>query len=401
MTAWILPQTRILQPSFPAEGAIAQYNLVPPALNDGEGVLLQVDATGALRVVLGAGGAVEVQGPAPQDDPVEGNPVEISFESQAYADTVAFLNPVDSDGDVVRPRASRYGVPYSMIVGDDGSMRLLYADDSAWGNGLGGAAVLARRNDGAATVFSTLDGNTSMFAVNDRGAVFTQVYVPSGGAAPFYAEDSAHASGDFGVQVLTRRADNLAASSAGDDGDYAGLNTDNEGYLYARGKAFDPAAQADRSYPVVDLASRRVTTPVQLLAANLTITSFSPTWTDVGPEIATDGYTRIGLWISITNNDATHIKVRCLAKHTVAGTAEYPLPILKADTSVAGAYAVYAEEESIEIYFSAVDQTRLMLLTWVLDNVVPYVQFQVTATDGGDDPIVIAADTKVTYAWGQ
>lgn len=402
MTTWILPEPRLLAASFPATGAIAQYNAALPVLLDGQGVLLQVDSNGLLKVTLGAGG-LQALGTAPQGDPVSGNPLEVSYEAQSYADTVAFANPVDANADVVRPRSSWFGVPYSTIVSENGAGRLLYASNSPWAAGLFGASTLAVRNDSAATLLSSGNGVLSPLAVDDRGAMWTRLYVPAAGAAPFYAEDAAHASGDLGVQVLTRRQNTLSASSAGTEGDYATLNTDDLGHLYTRPRSYDSAAQADRVYPIADLASRRVTTPVQLLAENLTIAA-SATWEDLGPEISTDGYTRIGLWIQIANNTSTKVKVRCLVKHTAADTAEYPLPILKADTAAAGSYGIFAEEESVDIYFSGATQTRMLLLTWTLDNVVPYVQFQIQATDavgGPVRPVVNAANTKVTYAWGQ
>lgn len=52
------------------------------------------------------------------------------------------------------------------------------------------------------------------------------------------AEDAPHASGDVGVELLTKRTD-AAASSAGTDGDYATLNSDALGRLWAHVEVVD------------------------------------------------------------------------------------------------------------------------------------------------------------------
>lgn len=164
--------------------------------------------------------------------------------------------------------------------------------------------------------------------------------------------------------------------------------------LWVRSAAYDPATQSDRNFPIVDLASRRVDTPVALLAADQNVTN---AWADLGPEIALSGYTRLSLWLDVTHNTSVNVRVRVLAKHTAAGTQEYVLPILKADTSVDGSYVVKAEDEYIELN---VDATQSMLLTWVIDNTVPYIQFQVMA-ETVNVADVIESTTSVTYAWGQ
>lgn len=53
-----------------------------------------------------------------------------------------------------------------------------------------------------------------------------------------FAEDAAHTTGDLGIQILTKRTDS-AATSAGTDGDYATLNTDNTGRVWVRVGATD------------------------------------------------------------------------------------------------------------------------------------------------------------------
>jgi len=73
---------------------------------------------------------LDIEGPAAQDAAVTGNPVQISWESANF-DGAALPSPVGAEGDIVRPKASLSGVPYVMLVNEDGSKSPLIADDSA------------------------------------------------------------------------------------------------------------------------------------------------------------------------------------------------------------------------------------------------------------------------------
>ena len=91
-----------------------------------------------------------------------------------------------------------------------------------------------------ATPPSLSDGQTVQVRVTSAGALVTDgagsitSVVPGAGATNLgKAEDAVHASGDVGIEVLTKRTD-TAASSAGTDGDYATLNTDNLGHVWGR-----------------------------------------------------------------------------------------------------------------------------------------------------------------------
>lgn len=158
-------------------------------------------------------------------------------------------------------------------------------------------------------------------------------------------------------------------------------------------KAYDSSTQTLRNYPVIDLASRRVDTPVALIAA---AQNFTNAWADLGPEIALSGYTRLTVWLTIDVNDGYNLRLRCLGKHTPGAGLEYVMPILKPDTTTAGAYVIYAEDEFIELT-ERVDQN--MLFTWTIENTIPYVQIQVMAVTPGADPAQIDG-AHVTYAWG-
>lgn len=158
-------------------------------------------------------------------------------------------------------------------------------------------------------------------------------------------------------------------------------------------KGYDSSTQTVRSFPVIDLASRRVDTPVALIAAAQNITN---AWADLGPEIALSGYTRVSIWLSVDINDGYNVRVRCLGKHTAASALEYVMPILKPNTATDGYFAIYAEDEYIELND---DMDQNIMFTWVVENTVPYVQFQIMAATPGANPAQID-DAQITYAWG-
>ncbi len=92
----------------------------------------------------------------------------------------------------------------------------------------------ARRNDSATKVINTTNDAAGSVAVTDKGEVFTQVTTLNPGTAATSlgkAEDSAHASGDVGVMMLSVRKD-TAAALAGTDGDYQPPITDASGRMH-------------------------------------------------------------------------------------------------------------------------------------------------------------------------
>lgn len=90
-----------------------------------------------------------------------------------------------------------------------------------------------------ATPPSLSDGQTVQVRVTSTGALVTDgagtitSVVPGTGATNLgKAEDSPHASGDVGVEMLAVRTDTPASSGA--NGDYVTVNSDNLGHLWAR-----------------------------------------------------------------------------------------------------------------------------------------------------------------------
>ena len=115
--------------------------------------------------------------------------------------------------------------------------------------------------------------------------------------------------------------------------------------------------------------------PVALISSPQNLTG---SWADLGAEIDTNGAKVIGLWATLDINDTNNARVRVLAKHTSAGAEEYQLPIRTVSASDVKIDAEYIEFNS--------DADQLMVVSFDLDCVVPYVQFQVTAGTAGASP---------------
>jgi hypothetical protein len=106
-----------------------------------------------------------------------------------------------------------------------------FAEDTAHASGDYGSFALAVRNDAGGTMVSA-DGDYSPLQVDSSG----RLRVVADFTVNFdyvYAEDTAHASGDLGAYVLTVRQDTLASSTSA-DGDYASFKTNNLGELYVK-----------------------------------------------------------------------------------------------------------------------------------------------------------------------
>lgn len=114
-------------------------------------------------------------------------------------------------------------------------------------------------------------------AVSGGGGVATNVNVlsvlPGIGALNLgKAEDSVHASGDVGVEMLARRAD-TASSSSTTDGDYSTLNTDATGRLWAHADIVSalPAGAAIIGKVGIDQTTPGTTNAVALTAGSAII----------------------------------------------------------------------------------------------------------------------------------
>jgi len=140
--------------------AVRNDTLAALAGTDGDYAPLQVDASGALYIVVSGGIAA-------QDAAVTGNPLQVSFEAADF-DGSALPNTVDAEGDIVRPKASLSGVPYFMPVNEDGSKTLLLAEDAAHVSGDLGVMTLSVRQDTAAALADT-DGDYQPLITDANG----------------------------------------------------------------------------------------------------------------------------------------------------------------------------------------------------------------------------------------
>lgn len=105
-----------------------------------------------------------------------------------------------------------------------------YAEDTAHASGDFGTLSLVVRKDAAGSLVSA-DGDYAPLQVDASGALRVAVVSGGGGGGGTqYAEDSAHTSGDTGTLTLVVRNDTPGAL-AGTDGDYAPLQVDAAGRL--------------------------------------------------------------------------------------------------------------------------------------------------------------------------
>jgi hypothetical protein len=121
----------------------------------------------------------------------------------------------------------------------------------------------ANANSASNVIFVNLSDGTDTLAVNADGSL--NVTVTGGAANTQFAEDTAHASGDIGTEMLAVRRD-TPVSGVSADGDYATLNVDANGRLYVQtGTVTVTATDLD----IRDLNSG--TDSVTVLATNLDI----------------------------------------------------------------------------------------------------------------------------------
>jgi hypothetical protein len=130
-----------------------------------------------------------------------------------------------------------------------------------------------------------------------------------------------------------------------------------------------------------------ITRVVALISAAQFLTG---TWVHLGSEIDTRGKDTLGVWINLEINDTLNARMRALAKYESGGTDEYFLPI-----RTISAADVKVEDEYVE-FNNDIDQE--MLLSWSLDNIIPFVQLQVMAgTVGANAGRIVSAYRTMGY----
>lgn len=98
-------------------------------------------------------------------------------------------------------------------------------------------------------------------------------------------------------------------------------------------------------------------------------------WADYGSEISMQGFSRLGLFLTLDINDSLNVRVRVLAKHTNAGAEEYNLPIKTVSST-----DVKIEPEYIEFN---TDADQLVILEVDTNLIVPICQVQISAGTAG------------------
>lgn len=133
--------------------------------------------------------------------------------------------------------------------------------------------------------------------------------------------------------------------------------------------------------------ARRTDVEAIISAAQTLTTSFA----NIGTEIDCAGYTTLMIWLKCTVQQSTGIQIKALAKHTYAGTESYSLPIEIVSSGLIAA--------SIEVVQFPDAVNFLYAVKVKVDNVIPYLQFQVKmTTDGGTDGTIDTA--YVTKGYG-
>lgn len=113
-----------------------------------------------------------------------------------------------------------------VVPTDASGADMLKVEDTAHTSGDPGIQMLAVRNDTLAALAGT-DGDYAPLQVDASGALFVNL----ANSDITFAEDTAHSSGHEGIQMLSVRNDTLA-TLCDTDGDYAPLQVDANGALY-------------------------------------------------------------------------------------------------------------------------------------------------------------------------
>lgn len=203
------------------------------------------------------------------------------------AETVLSVTPGSGDDIASDEIATKNYQRIKLVDGitDSTTPLKVVVEDSPHVSGDSGILAMAVRNNGLAALTSA-DGDNSGIAVDVYGRIMinaanTSIDVASGqiditAVAPGTgagnlgkAEDAPHSSGDTGVALLGVRRD-APASGAGTDGDYATVNVDANGQMYAVAGAPDIAIAAT---PTLDTSAYAAgdsywTTAVELAAAS-------------------------------------------------------------------------------------------------------------------------------------
>ena len=103
--------------------------------------------------------------------------------------------------------------------------------------------------------------------------------------------------------------------------------------------------------------------------------AFVTSWADLGIEIDTRGFNTIAIWLKITANNSTNLRIRCLAHHTSAHADNYKLPIISITAD-----GNYIHNEFFEYTHS---ENQLGIVSINIGNIIPFCQFQISTMATG------------------
>ncbi len=225
----------------------------------GDYIPFTTDSTGALRVTGGGGGTQYAEDAAH----TTGDSGTLSLAVRNDAGTAL----AGTTGDYIPLTTDSSGA--LRVVGSSGTTQ--YAEDIAHTTGDSSVFVSAIRRDTTPSSSAGTAGDYTALNADANGRLYTQavLYNSSGSEltlANDVVEDAASAGAESGPMVLSVRRD-TAASSAGTDGDFATLNTDASGRLWVNcgtgcsgGTQFaEDAAHTTADVGTVNLAVRRDT----------------------------------------------------------------------------------------------------------------------------------------------
>lgn len=195
---------------------------------------------------------LDIEGPVAEGAGISGNPVQAGWRSADF-DGAAFPSPVTGDDKVAMPRATEFGVPYAMLVNEDGSATPLIAHDTAIGTGLGDEGMMqvleAKDFDGSALPNAVVEGDAVRTAASLAGVTYNTMVSPDGSETPIVADDdaiSAANGGTLGLMFMGQARDAQRTAVAQDDGVRPAFSLYGESIL----RSHTYASQSDRGEEV-------------------------------------------------------------------------------------------------------------------------------------------------------
>lgn len=94
-------------------------------------------------------------------------------------------------------------------------------------------------------------------------------------------------------------------------------------------------------------------------------------WENLGPVLDCRAMNMIALWLKVDINDSQDVRIRARMKHDAISSDYYFLPIRATYPTVVRINPEYKELDT--------DADQNVVLSWTLDHMVPFIQFQVQA----------------------